>query len=40
MKKAIMIAALIGTMTTLAACRERHAPLKVGTMPVAMEIAE
>ncbi len=38
MKKAIIFAALISTVTVLGACRERHVPMKMGTMaPVAAQ---
>ena len=41
MKKAIIFAALIGTVTVLGACRERHVPMKMGTMvPVAADVAK
>ncbi len=41
MKKAIIFAALIGTVTVLGACRERHVPMKMGTMaPIAADVAK
>ncbi len=41
MKKAIIFAALIGTVTVLGACRERHVPMKMGAMtPVVAPVSK